>query len=420
MSDEQQEPLTGREGNEAAQGWTQMAPANPVSSPDDLPADAIFTEEQLAHAKRPATDDWGPEPIEREYRDVNTGEEIPPKFSVDQAQAASDLAKVRAEERQAREDQSNRDLADALDHLNAKDQGQQPPVQQDQQPQPETFEPQPQTTDPDPWAQADAQITEMLSNPVVRERIQGELTEIQTKAKAEVDGAWQQVEATKAGYIAHANALTGQLNALVLSNFPELQSVAGDPQRLAGAVELLKQTNPKRAAELQDFVLRASTVAGQLEQQGQAHRQAQAAQHEEALTQYTNNEIKRYEAWTAREVGDVRAVRENLQPILQKAYGIDANQLKAIHDGKVQIDGARLLRSAEFQAVLTDAIRFRIATQGVRNAVARPVQKVMRPGVSESGPSDNSEYASLERSFRGKDLSAKQAADLLIAHRARR
>jgi hypothetical protein len=69
--------------------------------------------------------------------------------------------------------------------------------------------------------------------------------------------------------------------------------------------------------------------------------------------------------------------------------------------------------------MLKDAVAYRLAQQGVRNAVARPVAKVQRPGVSESGPSDNSEYASLERSFRGQNLTAKQGADLLIASRRR-
>ena len=70
--------------------------------------------------------------------------------------------------------------------------------------------------------------------------------------------------------------------------------------------------------------------------------------------------------------------------------------------------------------MLTDAVKYRLSKQGITPARANPVQKVMRPGVSESGPSDNNAYASLERQFRGKDLTPKQAADLLIAHRARR
>ena len=78
------------------------------------------------------------------------------------------------------------------------------------------------------------------------------------------------------------------------------------------------------------------------------------------------------------------------------------------------------LRNAHVSELLADGVRYRMAKQGIAAQRNNPYSLCMRPGVSESGPSDNSDYASLERQFRGKDLNPKQAADLLIAHRARR
>jgi hypothetical protein len=68
---------------------------------------------------------------------------------------------------------------------------------------------------------------------------------------------------------------------------------------------------------------------------------------------------------------------------------------------------------------MADGAKWRASQRSLASHRANPIPKVQRPGSSAETRSDNSEYASLERSFRGKDLSAKQAADLLIAHRAR-
>jgi hypothetical protein len=175
MSDNEQK--FGLEGIEQSQGYEPMPIAHPAPSTDDLPTESKMTESELAHAKRPNF----PEPEVREYRDVNTGEKIPANQTVTAEQASADIARAREQERQARDDQSNRDLADALDQLNARDQAQQPPVQQDRQPtaldelQPETAEAEAARSEVDAaWQRADEQITEFLKNDHIRERIQGE------------------------------------------------------------------------------------------------------------------------------------------------------------------------------------------------------------------------------------------------------
>jgi hypothetical protein len=388
----------GIRGIEKSQNWTQMVPADPVDVPDPG-----LTEEELTHLKRPAP----PEPETREYYGAD-GKPTPENQSVTAEQASHDLAAIRAAERAERERQSNAELDEAL---RAHEAGQQPQQPAQDQPQPETFEPQPQTTDPDPWAQADAQITEMLSNPVVRERIQGELTQIQTQAKAEVDGAWQQVEQARAAYVQHANALTGQLNALVLSNFPELQSVAHDPAQLAGATQLLARTNPQRAQALQDFVLRASTVAGQLEQQGHTHRQAAQQQTAQAFQRYAEQHDAKVLVNETPE--SVSAIRSTIFADAEAA-GISKEQLYQAYNT------IPAMRHSFVQGLLADGAKYRLAQRGITQARSNPVQKVQRPGVTSSEPRDDGSYAVLERQLRGKDLNPRQAAELLIAHRGRR
>ena len=78
------------------------------------------------------------------------------------------------------------------------------------------------------------------------------------------------------------------------------------------------------------------------------------------------------------------------------------------------------MRNAYVSELIADGAKWRMSQRALATHRANPIPKVQRPGVASDGPSDNNEYASLERSLRGKDLNPKQAADLLIAHRARR
>ena len=98
-SDENQK--FGLAGNEQAQGYEPMPMALPVEPTTalDVTEDMGTDHPTYKHLTRPD----GGEPVDRSYKDVRSGEEIDPKFSVSQAQAASDLARVRAEERQARD-----------------------------------------------------------------------------------------------------------------------------------------------------------------------------------------------------------------------------------------------------------------------------------------------------------------------------
>jgi hypothetical protein len=117
----------GLEGIEQSQGYEPM----PIAHPVDVPEPDHMSEHELAHAKRPATDDWGPEPIGRTYRDHGgTGEELDRKYTVSAEQAAHDVGLAREQERLAREQQSQDDLKFALDQLPSQE-GQPQPAQQD-------------------------------------------------------------------------------------------------------------------------------------------------------------------------------------------------------------------------------------------------------------------------------------------------
>jgi hypothetical protein len=72
------------------------------------------------------------------------------------------------------------------------------------------------------------------------------------------------------------------------------------------------------------------------------------------------------------------------------------------------------LRTSRQKMLLREA-KSRIAARGVRAARATPpTPQVVRPGTSDPLQRDESEYAHLERQYRGKNLTAKEAAQLVI------
>jgi hypothetical protein len=65
-------------------------------------------------------------------------------------------------------------------------------------------------------------------------------------------------------------------------------------------------------------------------------------------------------------------------------------------------------------------MKYRLAQRQIPRAAVRPVPQVQRPGTTTDDARDHGEYASLERQYRGQSLTPKQAAELVIAKRARR
>jgi hypothetical protein len=177
MSD-QDEQKYGLEGNEASQGFTPMPLADSPPQ-EDLALDASV-ENFVASRDDPAPI------VEREFRDVQSGEKRPENETLRAEDAARNLSNVREAERRALDEQQNRDLADALAQL-------QQPVAAGEQSTGRT-EPQPD------WevqaerdhaaytaatAEVDKNIEALLSDPNIRNRLEHEFGQV----RAEVDTA---------------------------------------------------------------------------------------------------------------------------------------------------------------------------------------------------------------------------------------
>jgi len=413
MSDDDQK--FGLEGVEQSQGYESM----PVASPVDMP-EPEMTEGELQHFKRPEP----PAPIEREYRDHGgTGEEIDKKYTVSAEQAAHDIGNARKAERQALEAERNRQLDEALaaheagqgERHSAADlqtsASEQPPVDGVQPEQMDTDHTQAAAQDgesPDPYADADRQITEMLAQPLVRERIEGEFNQVRAQAA-------ETVHAAQTRYDAAISQLSQEIGVVTAALVPEIAGMNAEQAR--GALAVLARTNPARAEQIAQFANRIQGAVNltQQQQHRQQQQQSQIAEFQqrqaaEAFQAYAAEQDAKALAGETPE--SISAIRKTIFADA-KAAGVSEKDLYQAYNT------IPALRHSFVQGLMADGAKWRASQRSLASHRANPIPKVQRPGSSAETRSDNSEYASLERSFRGKDLSAKQAADLLIAHRAR-
>jgi hypothetical protein len=403
---ESEELLTGREGIEASQGYTPM----PEPTPSET-ADEPLRDDLVRHIDRPNQ----PEPVERVYQDADgSGRRRDEHETVPVQRASDDLAAIREQEKAELEKQHNAELNEALNYLKAQveapaGQPQQAQPAEAQQQQPEIEQPQPEL-DPEQAqqqiAEADREIEKFLANPAVRSRVEFELAQVQQQAAAQVQAAQTAyTQAVTANAVAALGVLTAQ--------FPEFAGMSG--AQLEGA---LKVSNPQRAEAFRNLVGQVNTVVGAYQQQAAQQQQQQQALHaqqyeraQDTFRQYAAEQDARVMANDPPET--VAAIRHAFVAEA-KAAGISEKELATVNNTN------SAMRHSFVQNLLADGMRYRLAQRSVSRAVNRPVPQVQRPGVSQPSNGDDSAYASLERQLRGKELSAKQAAELVMARRVAR
>jgi hypothetical protein len=228
---------------------------------------------------------------------------------------------------------------------------------------------------PDPVQSADpaydAELAQALSSPRVRAVLQ------------QVNDS---VEATKAQYHQATAQMAQEASALIGVLFPEFANM--NPQQLQGALAVMAQTQPERVAQLRQLAGRTQNILA-AQQQQQAQQQAQQRQqYQENLARYADQEVKRYDQLIARDrtPEQIKAIRENVFPMVEKHYGIPEASMRDLYNGAAPVDGATFMRSSAFQLMLSDALSYRMSKEAVGRAVSRPIPNVQRPGVPEPGP----------------------------------
>jgi hypothetical protein len=267
-------------------------------------------------------------------------------------------------------------------------------------------------------SQVDAELQEALKNPLIVEALEKDYSKIRAEAASQVERANALASTFQNHYAQATTNLVNEANAIVSALFPELEGM--NTQQVAGALRLMAQSQPERVRQLQQLASRAQGIMEAQQRQQWEQQQGLALQQNHDLEKFTAAEEKRFEEATKYESPEtMKAIRSQLYDVTEKAYGINKQTMQALYSGQQRVDSAAFVRSSAFQLMLKDAVSYRLAQRAVTEARHAAVPNVQRPGVS-APRSDNSEYASLERQFRGKDLTAKQGADLLLAHRARR
>jgi hypothetical protein len=352
MSDEEQK--YGLEGIEASQGFTPM-PLADAPPQEDLALDASV--ENFVSTR----DDPAPI-VEREFRDVQTGEKRPETETVRAEDAARNLANVRKAERQAFDAELNRATQEAIDQLRTPE------------PQPVTLDAghdeqqQPPVVETQPEQQPGSRLEQALRNDP---QLLGEVTQY---AEAVRQNGEQAVGAAAA--FATWNA---QLAAsAILGDVPELQGL--NNAQIPVALQMLAQKNPQRAAEIQGKLSNLNTLAAQAQQAQTA--QAEAAQ--QRFSQWSQLEDQKFDI-------AAHTLAPGLSPEKVKAQARETVRAAGISDREVaQLWNSNpLFRSSAAQTLMAKAAAFDLLMQekaAIRTELAHKrtasVPNVQRPGVS--------------------------------------
>ena len=332
------------------------------------------------------------EVVERTWGDPRDWSKHAPGNRTVSAEHASDMLKE-TREAEARLAQAEMDaqLAAGVDEFR----GQQPQVEQPPVEQQPDFAPQPEALPEQPRGK----LAVALSDPeFVREFQQAYGQSI------------AQVEQAKAQYQQAVAQTLLTAEASALAPFPELIGVPRD--QIDAVMAHISRTNPQRHAEIRRHVATVKELAGAHIQQAHAFaQQQQQAQQQQVEAQ--KEQFQRFAAYHDERVAAVpREVTDEVVAMAQE-HGISKQELMELYNTNA------VMRHSAFQQMMADAAKYRLAQRSVAKAAVRPVPQVQKPGVASEEARDRSAYSDLERQYRGQSLTPKQAAQLLIAKRAR-
>jgi hypothetical protein len=219
-----------------------------------------------------------------------------------------------------------------------------------------------------------------LSQPKVRAAIEAQVTEAAQAAKIYREGLAQNALAT---------------TSYVLGQFPEFQGLG--LQEASAQLSILEKQSPARAREIRAALEAPRTMmqeAMRLDHQERAH-QAQVQQQQ--WSQYTKTEDAKFAKSVEKYGADTMATVQKEIVEFVKENGLDPQAVRHFYENDPAI------RSAPFQQLIFDAMRFRAAQ---RTATANPasrdrIPQVQKPGVARtSADRAAASIGNLAREFR--------------------
>jgi hypothetical protein len=349
--------------------------------------------------------------IERSYRQIDgehAGDPSPHNQTISLDRASRDLHNARAAENAVVEGAAAIDLAQKVDDFRAdaaaeRGQQQAPEPQAPQQPEPQPGPQQPELEPQPERPQADGADPELAR-----------LFENNPKLRAAVEGHLQRTETLRQEYEASISAAIGAAQqahvAGLINAFPELAGM--NLPTLQGALTLMQRQNPQRFAEFNAHVQRIQATATQLQQA----QQQQAAVQQQRIAQQTKSQMQawddQYDRATKNDP-DIKRVKAEIVNVARNHYGISEKDLAHAWQNETWIHHPAV------QAMMTDAVRYRLAAAAAAYNKARPLPPVQRPGVDgDFGYVDTSGVTEAMRAFAADSTPRKAAAALIARRRA--
>jgi hypothetical protein len=430
---ELQEQQFGLPAQEAKLGYSAMESVAPLPSDhSDVEVTSTELQDLAAEIQKDRDERLGAPSGEtvREYKEAdNPAKKLDEQLTVSAEQAAADLTAAREQEQKFLDLSDAKALAREIDALRGQSapayeqpQAQQQPLEQQQQITPEQFA---QLPGDEQRRRAEAAHAEMQrqqnelqqtlqNNPALLAAVSEQVRQEQAKAAAAEQQYMAAIQANATAAIAH-----------VVANFPEISGIT-EPAQLAGALHAVKQTNPGRAAEITEAIARTR----QLVEENQRVQQYQAQQQQAQYQQYQaakQAQFSRaaavddaaYDAWS-RNQGVSRDEQQQItQEVMAEFRRQGWNDQQIAHAYNTN----PAMRSLSGQIQMHQAAAYRLQQKKMANIrrtkLDRSPPHVQRPGSPlEIAREEDHQIRALNKG--GGPLSPREAANLVIAQRARR
>jgi hypothetical protein len=267
-----------------------------------------------------------------------------------------------------------------------------------QSPQAEAL--QPEAPEAPPADGIDDDVRAALSNPKVRAAIEAPLLQAHQAAQAYTDA------------LTH-NAMTTA--SYIMADIPEFAGLS--IEQATAQLQILDKQQPQRAYEIRQKLAAPKAMmeeAMRLDHQKRAHQAQVQRQQWQQFPKANDDAFAKAVAKDGPEV--MQAVQKEIVEFVKES-GIDPQTIRQLYESDPAI------RSAPFQKIIYDAMRFRAAQRGVQHAAAKPIPSVQKPGISRTrGEIAQANLASLRSDIKnaeGQDQ-IKAAVRYMQAKRAAR
>jgi hypothetical protein len=360
------------------------------------------------------------ETLRRFVRDPDDPSSPAPRDVTISAETASDaLRENRNLEAQYEQSEIDRATAAAIDNFRGEQ-----PAQPTEQPQPQFQQAAPEVQATEYAAEPDEldRLLNSVPDENTRRHIKQGLIQEYSRQQVQIEQARQaavaHAEQARAAYEQQTASAILTAEAAALAPFPELQGIPRE--QVQAVLAHIARTNPNRHAEIRHHVANVKELAAnqlqaaQFLHQQQVQAQNQQVQAQEQQRAQVAQQFRQYADYHDSRVAAVPPEVGHEVVAMAAEHGISKQQLLDLYETNP------VIRHSAFQSMMADAAKFRLAQRATQKAQVRPVPSVQKPGVSDpSQREERSEYSSLERQYRGQSLSPRQAAELLIAKRAR-